>query len=89
MIIGIIGIITIDPVGILGIIFGLIDIVMYSKCKNIIRLIDKQEYKKAKSSTLIWMIIGLIFGGILPGILMLIAYIKLGELPSTPMPTPA
>ncbi|ADD08032.1 hypothetical protein [Candidatus Aciduliprofundum boonei] len=74
---GIAGIIVI--VGIVGIIFGIIDLLIWSNCKKINGLIDQRNYKEAKDKTLIWMIIGFIFGGLIPGILLLIAYIKYDE----------
>jgi len=52
------------------------------------RLIDERKYGEAKSKTLTWMIVGFILGGLIPGILLLIAYIKLGEVPVTPATTP-
>ncbi len=74
---GIAGIIVL--VGIVGIIFGIIDLLIWSNCKKINELIDQRNYKEAKDKTLIWMIIGFIFGGLIPGILLLIAYIKYDE----------
>lgn len=38
------------------------------------------EYKRAKDKTLVWMIIGFILGGIIIGIIMLVAYLKYDEL---------
>jgi len=75
-------------VGVIPLIFGIIDITIYSECKNIMRLIDERKYGEAKSKTLTWMIVGFILGGLIPGILLLIAYIKLGEVPVTPATTP-
>ncbi len=66
-------------VGIVWIIFGIIDLLIWSNCKKINELIDQRNYKEAKDKTLIWMIIGFIFGGLIPGILLLIAYIKYDE----------
>ncbi len=65
--------------GIAWIIFGIIDLLIWSNCKKINELIDQRNYKEAKDKTLIWMIIGFIFGGLIPGILLLIAYIKYDE----------
>ncbi len=67
-------------VGILPLIFGIIDIIIWKQCKNINELIDAGKYKEAKDKTLIWMIIGIIIGGLIPGILLLVAYIKYDEL---------
>ena len=75
---GIAGIIVI--VGIVGIIFGIIDLLIWSNCKKINELIDQRKYREAKDKTLVWMILGFIFGGLIPGILLLLAYIKYDEL---------
>jgi len=77
---------SIHPIGILGVVGGSIDIIIFLGCRNIVRLIDERNYEEAKSSTMLWMILGFIFGGILPGILLLVAYIKLAEIPPTPAP---
>ncbi len=67
-------------VGITGIIFGIVDILVWMNCKKINELIDQRNYDEAKHKTLIWMIIGIIFGGLIPGILLLLAYIKYDDL---------
>jgi len=72
-------------IGFIPLIFGIVDILIYMQCKDIMRLIDEKRYEEAKSRTLVWMIIGFILGGIITGILLLIAYIKLGEVPTTPV----
>ncbi len=63
-------------VGIAGIIIGIVDLLIWSNCKKINELVDQRKFKEAKDKTLIWMIIGFIFGGLIPGILLLIAYLK-------------
>lgn len=68
----------IGPIFIL--IWGIVDILIYMNCKAISQMVDRRQYVEAKSKTLVWMIMGWIFGGILPGILMLIAYIKYDDL---------
>ncbi len=74
------GIITIIAfVGIVYIVFGIVDILIYRNCDEILELLDKREYRKAKEKTFTWMIIGLILGGIIVGILLLVAYIKYDE----------
>ncbi len=76
------------------IIAGIIDILIWSNCKKINELIDQRKYKEAKDKTLIWMVIGFIFGGLIPGILLLLAYIKYDEVirlsqqPVAPPPPP-
>ena len=81
-------------VGIVPLIFGIIDLLIWSNCKKINELIDQRKYKEAKDKTLIWMVIGFIFGGLIPGILLLLAYIKYDEVirlsqqPVAPPPPP-
>lgn len=79
--------------GILLIVFGVVDLIIYTNIKPIIDLIYQRRYREAKDKTFIWMIIGFIFGGILIGVLLLIAYLKYDELirragPGLPPPPP-
>jgi hypothetical protein len=62
------------------IIFAVMDFLVFMNCKTISEMVDRRQYVQAKSKTLIWMIIGFIFGGIIPGVLMLVAYIKYDDL---------
>jgi len=75
-------------VGIMGIIFGIIDIIIWKQCKNINELVDQRKYKEAKDKTLIWMILGIIIGGLIPGILLLVAYLKFDEVISKQQAVP-
>jgi len=61
---------------ILIIIWGVVDFVIYMQMKEIEALVNQRKYEQAKGKTLIWMILGFIIGGILLGILLLIAYLK-------------
>ena len=77
----IIGVLTlIFFIGIFFIIFAIIDFTIKSKLKDINRLINKREYRKAKSKELTWVILGFLFGGIIIGIIVLLAYIKYDDL---------
>ncbi len=67
-------------IGIVGIIFGIIDLLTWRACKDINKMIDKGQYEAAKSKTLVWMIVSILFGGFLPGIFLLIAYLKYDNL---------
>ena len=75
-------------IGVIGLIFTfgatiivvIIDFLIWHYCKKINELIDQRKFKEAKDKTLIWMILGLILGFVIPGILLLIAYIKYDEL---------
>jgi len=63
-------------VGIAPLVFGIVDLIIYLQIKEIIRLVERGQYKEAKDKTMIWMIIGFILGGIIIGIILLIAYLK-------------
>ncbi len=77
----IIGIVTlIFLIGVLFIVWGLLDFWIYRECKQIEALVNQRQYEQAKSKTLIWMILGFIIGGILVGIFLLIAYLKFDPL---------
>jgi hypothetical protein len=57
------------------VIWGVVAIVVYMQMKSIEAKVNAHQFEAAKSQTLIWMVLGFIFGIIL-GILLLIAYIK-------------
>ncbi len=77
----IIGLITVTVIiGIIPLINGIVDILIYIKLKEIIDLIDQGRYREAKSKTLVWMIVGFILGGLIIGIIILVAYLKYDEL---------
>ena len=67
-------------VGIVPLIFGIVDLIIWRNLKTINEMIDKGSYGEAKSKQLVWMVLGFILGGILPGILLLIGYLKYDEL---------
>ncbi len=75
---GVVGLLVL--VGIVGIIFGIIDLIMWKQCDNINKLMDQGRYEEAKSKTMLWMIIGIVLGGFIPGLLLLIAYLKFDQL---------
>ncbi|MGA8605175.1 MAG: hypothetical protein WB788_09010 [Thermoplasmata archaeon] len=58
------------------IIFGVVDFVIYMQMKEIEAMVNNRQYEAAKSKTLLWMILGFILGGIIIGVLLLIAYLK-------------
>jgi hypothetical protein len=62
------------------IIWGVVDFVIYIQLKEIEAQVNQHKYEQAKGKTLIWMILGFIIGGILIGILLLIAYFKFDPL---------
>jgi len=61
-------------------IWGIFDVILYIKMKSIEAMVNARQYQQAKSATLIWMILGFILGGIIIGVLLLIAYIKFDPL---------
>ncbi len=61
------------------IIFGIIDLIIWKQIGSIEGLVNQGRYAEAKSKNLIWAIIGLILGGLLVGILLIIAYTKYDE----------
>jgi ribosomal protein L40E len=63
---------------------------IYMNCKKLNELVIKGQYLEVKSKIMIWMIFGLIFVFVLPGLLLMFVYIKLDELmkPSTLVLTP-
>ena len=67
-------------IGIVFIIFAVINFIIRSNLKEINRLIDQGEYRRAKEKELVWMVLGFILGGIIIGIILLIAYIKYDDL---------
>ncbi len=73
--IGIVGFIFIVPL-----IFGIINLVIYTQINQINALIDQQKYVDAKNKTIVWAIIGIIFAGIIVGILLIISYIKYDDI---------
>jgi len=66
-------------IGIIMLVAGIIRLIVYDKCKNIMELIDKGMYSEARSEVLIWMVISFVMLAFIVGILLLIAYIELGE----------
>ena len=62
------------------ILFAIIDFIIWMNCKEIIRMVDARQYEQAKSKTLIWMVLGFILGGLLIGLIILIAYLKFDPL---------
>jgi hypothetical protein len=72
------GILLVFPI--LIIIWGVFDFIIYVKMKSLEALVNNRQYEQAKSQTLVWMILGFILGGIIIGILLLIAYIKFDPL---------
>lgn len=58
------------------VLFGVFDLIIWMQIPSIERLVDAGQYEQAKSKTLIWMILGFIIGGVIIGILLLLAYLK-------------
>ena len=58
---------------------GAVSIIVYLQMKSIEAKVNNHQYEEAKTQTLIWMVLGFIFGIIL-GIVLLIAFIKFDPL---------
>jgi hypothetical protein len=58
---------------------GVINVIIFMKMGALEALVNAKQYDQAKSATLIWMILGFIFG-IIIGVLLLIAYLKFDPL---------
>jgi len=58
------------------IVFGVVDFLVYMQMKEIEAMVNQRQYEAAKAKTLVWMVLGFILGGVLPGVLLLIAYLK-------------
>jgi hypothetical protein len=74
-----IGAFTLIP-GFLLLLWFVFDLIIYMKLKGIEAMVNNRQYEQAKGATLIWMILGFIIGGIIVGILVLIAYLKFDPL---------
>lgn len=73
----------------------LIQLLIYTRIGAIQGMVDAGQYVQAKERTFLWMILGFIFGGILIGLFLLLAYLKfdpvinwqrsMGQGPAQPM----
>jgi hypothetical protein len=70
-------------VGALFVLWGIVDFLLYLKLKEIEAQVNQRQYELAKSRTLIWMILGFIIGGVIIGVLLLVAYLKFDPLISS------
>ncbi len=66
-------------IAIVFVVCALFWIFFYMACKDIIHMVDVRQYEQAKSKTLLWVVVGIIFGFWL-GIILLIAYLKFDSL---------
>lgn len=67
-------------IGVVFIVIGVLNVLIYTNCREIVELVERGEYRRAKEKTFAWMILGFIFGWVVVGILLLVAYIKYDEL---------
>lgn len=58
---------------------AIIDIIIVVKVRRVNGMLDSGMYEEARRSLLPWVVVGFIFGGIIVGILLLVAYIKVGD----------
>ena len=68
------------PLALAGLIVVILGYVFYDNCNKINEMVDRGQYQQAKSKTLIWMIIGMIFMHVIRGIILLVAYMKVHNL---------
>jgi len=61
------------------IVFGVVDYLIFVETKEITALVKSEKFEEAKEKTLVWAVIGLVLGAVLPGVFLLIAYIKYDE----------
>ena len=66
-------------VGVGPLVLAVLNYLIYANCKEIVRLVDASRYREAKEKTLIWMIVGFLFGWVIVGVLLLIAFLKYDE----------
>ncbi len=67
-------------VGVIYIILGVITLFVYTRINKIKKMVEEKQYTQAKSSTLLWGIIALLFSFLITGILMILAYTKFDSL---------
>jgi len=77
----IIGVMTVIIfIGFILIVFGVVNLLVWNKIKYINVLVQQKNYCQAKNEQLTWSILGLLLGGIIIGLVLLIAYLKYDEL---------
>jgi hypothetical protein len=78
LIIGVVSIIVF--VGLFILIFAFVNFLIRWKLNEINTLIKEKRFNQARNEQLIWMILGFLLGGIIIGIILLIAYVKYDEI---------
>jgi hypothetical protein len=71
-------------VAILLFVFAAFAYVLYVKLPAVQELVRGRQYERAKSETLLWAVIGLLLAGVVPGIFLLLAYLKFDPLLRAP-----
>ncbi len=94
VIVGLITLITITIVGFVAIwgviyvIFGVIDLlIMYLLKSSVFDPIDQGKFREASDHLLIWGVVGLVLGAVIPGLFLLLAWIKIQEVFQAPYQT--
>jgi hypothetical protein len=80
IIIAAIGFFIFFAIGVFFLIFGIVDLLIWNKLRELNDLVEQGVYRKAKDEQLTWAILGLILGGVIIGIVLLIAYLKYDEI---------
>jgi hypothetical protein len=60
------------------VVLGIVDVVIYAGLADVRDRVEDGEFLAARPATLMWGILGLFFGGIVPGLLLFVAYGELG-----------
>lgn len=77
----VIGVLTLVVfVGLFILIFAFVNFLIRWKLNEINDLIKERNFNQARNEQLIWMILGFILGGVIIGIILLIAYVKYDEI---------
>ena len=77
----VIGVLTLIVfVGLFILIFAFVNFLIRWKLNEINSLIKERKFNQARNEQLIWMILGFILGGVIIGLILLIAYVKYDEI---------
>lgn len=64
--------------------FAFLDGLLFLQTRRIEGMMERRQYAEARETTLLWAILGLIAGAIILGVFLLIAYLDIERLASTP-----
>ncbi|MDI9619605.1 MAG: hypothetical protein QFX33_02100 [Candidatus Nezhaarchaeota archaeon] len=61
-------------------VFGVMNLVLRAKVKRIALMVDFGNYMEARSECIAWMVVAFILAGVIVGLLLLVAYLKLEDI---------